>query len=166
MFCGGGECCAASAAIREENKMAVNSAWFRQFNCIRSTIFDFQRTSNLQSSSRSINYSSNSTPKIHLRKKGPNRNIIHQSVTFGRQKVVNESSFRFANTGPVTTSRYKQFRKLLNDFAVGGKSLFQDVKLTWRIRRKLRDNNWNYDMLERKDLWKMFKVIKKLLLMR
>jgi hypothetical protein len=147
--------------IREENKMAVSAASFVHKNCTFSTRFNLLNASNFiyRHTQRCNYFSAHSTFNIYVPQKCTNRRIGRKGVTENPPYKVNEFAFRCTSTDSTTlVGRFQKLRKILYDFVLGGKRLFQDVKLTWKIRRKLRASDWNYDQLERKELWKMFKV--------
>ena len=105
-------------------------------------------------------FSARSAYTVFPLEKRLNRYACRKGVTANGQQMVS----RCKSTDSTTlASRFQKLRKILYDFYLGGKRLFQDVKLTWKIRRKLRKNNWEYNVLERKELWKMIKTQKNLM---
>ena len=141
--------------------MAVNAANFIHKNCSRLTRFNSLNATNFvyKYTSRCNYFSYRNASCLFALEKRQNRHSGLERVTDKRQNV-NNMVFRCTSTDTTTlVGRYQQLKRILYDFYLGFKHLFQDVKLTWKIRRKLRANNWNYDVLERKELWKMFKVI-------
>ena len=141
--------------------MAASAANFVHKNCSRSTRSNCLNAGNFayKHASRCYYFSSRSASCIFVEKKRTNSLISPRGVSDKRQEV-NNLVFRCTSTDTATlVGRYQQLKKILYDFYLGFKHLFNDVKLTWKIRRKLRANNGNYDVLTRKDLWKMFKVI-------
>ncbi|CAB3984691.1 LETM1 domain-containing 1-like [Paramuricea clavata] len=142
--------------------MAVNAASFVHKNCTHLTRFNLLSASTFiyKHTSRCNYFSAQSTSCIPALENRQNRRICRKGVIDRRHKV-NDFVFRCTSTDSTTLAgRFQKFRKILYDFYLGGKRLFQDVKLTWKIRRKLRDNSWDYDVLQRKELWKMFKTQK------
>ncbi len=135
-------------------------AHFVHKNCARSTRFNLLNASTFidKYTSRCNYFSVPCTSSIFALEKRPNRHICREGVTDRRPRF-NDIVFRCTSTDSTTlVGRFRKLRKILYDFYLGGKRLFQDVKLTWKIRRKLRNSGWDYDVLERKELWKMFKV--------
>lgn len=94
-------------------------------------------------------------PSIYL------RNNADCAVLF--LKAASPIQARFESTTPVTPkenqSRLQQFKKILYNFTQGVKQLYNDVRATFKIRRKLKAYNWNYSALSRKEHWTMFKVV-------
>ncbi|XP_028393162.1 LETM1 domain-containing protein 1-like [Dendronephthya gigantea] len=143
--------------------MAVNAASFVHKNCSRLTRNSFVNLSNLFYSNifRCKHLGTLSTSNIFSLETGGRRHICTQGVTYGRLFKLDHLVFRCSSTDATTVAgRVQKFRKLLYDFYLGGKALFQDVKSTWKIRQKLRQNSWNYDVLQRSELWTMFKTQK------
>lgn len=141
--------------------MAASAANFVHKNCSRSTRFNCLNAGYFacKHASRCYYFSPRSASCMFVEKKQKNSLNSRGGVSDKRQKV-NTLVFRCTSTDTATlVGRYQQLKKILYDFYLGFKHLFHDVKLTWKIRRKLRANNGNYDVLTRKELWKMFKVI-------
>ena len=141
--------------------MAVNSAYFVHKNCSGWTRNSFVSFSTFVYShiNRCNHLSSQSTLCRFSLETGGRRHICTQGATHGRRFRFDHLIFRCSSTETTTVAgRWQKFRKLLYDFYLGGKALFEDVKSTWKIRRKLRQNSWNYDVLKRNEQWTMFKV--------
>ena len=137
--------------------MAVSAASFVHKNCTLSTRINLLNVSSLinRYALRRNYFSAHSAFTIFPLEQRLNRYVCRKGVTAYGQQIVS----RWTSTDSTTlASRFQKFRKILYDFYLGGKRLFQDVKLTWKIRRKLRENNWDYNVLEKVELWEMFKV--------
>ena len=89
---------------------------------------------------------------------GANKHTYHSYLQSERNKVVYLSSrFNSTSKGKIV-GKFREIRILLREFFLGGKSLYEDVKITLKVQRKLRTNSWDYTSLERKELSKMIEV--------
>ena len=158
-------CTCVTVVNRQENNMAANVACYVHQNCARFTRFNLIRASNFvntytlgckQFSSQSLSCTF-ALEKRHLRH--INCQGVRECRDVGSSNLVLRRTNTIATNPGGEESKFQKFRKILYDFYLGGKRLLQDVMLTWKIRRKLRVNSWDYDVLERKELWTMFKVI-------
>nr|XP_058957905.1 LETM1 domain-containing protein 1-like [Pocillopora verrucosa] len=60
-------------------------------------------------------------------------------------------------------SRYQKFRKVINTFVAGSKQLGKDVKVMFQIQRKLKSNNYNWEVLKTEEILHLHQTRKDLL---
>ena len=136
-------------AVSAASLVHKNCPFWTRFNLLNPSSFIYRYTL------RCSYFSAHSASTVFPLEKRLSRYACRKGVKADGQLIVS----RCTSTDSTTlASRFQKLRKILYDFYLGGKRLFQDVKLTWKIRRKLRENSWDYNVLERKELWKMTKV--------
>lgn len=55
-------------------------------------------------------------------------------------------------------SRIQKFRKVVDAFVAGSKQLGKDVKLMFEIQKRLKNNNYNWDMLKTEEIIHLHQV--------
>ena len=83
--------------------------------------------------------------------------IIHNR-TDGFQKNFSTSPSNAARSADL--SRYQKFRKVINTFVAGSKQLGKDVKVMFQIQRKLKNNNYNWEILKTEEILHLHQVRK------
>lgn len=78
----------------------------------------------------------------------------------------NNQSTNFSTSGVNSTrgdSRVQKFRKVVDAFVAGSKQLGKDVKLMFEIQRKLKNSNYNWDILKTEEIIHLHQVCNLLL---
>ena len=74
----------------------------------------------------------------------------------GFQKNFSTSPRNAARSADLT--RYQKFRKVISTFVAGSKHLGKDVKVMFQIQRKLKSNNYNWEVLKTEEILHLHQV--------